>query len=141
MNVYIDGVFDLFHRGHVEAIKKACSIAGENGNVIIGVVSDKDTEAYKRKPIINELDRVEIIKNIKGVNKVIFPCPLCVSNDFLIKHKIDMVVHGFSDPEDFEKQKKYFEEIIKLDKFMYQEYYKKTSTSSIISYIKERDDL
>ena len=106
MNVYMDGVFDLFHRGHLEAIKKTRSVAGKDGKVIIGVVSDKDTEVYKRKPIINELDRVEIIKNIKDVDKVIFPCPLCVSKEFLQKNNIDMVVHGFSDPEDFEKQKR-----------------------------------
>ena len=62
MNVYMDGVFDLFHRGHLEAIKKVRQIAGVDGKVIIGVISDKDTESYKRKTIINEIDRVEIIK-------------------------------------------------------------------------------
>ena len=38
-------------------------------------------------------------------------------------------------------KKEYFEEIINLGKFKYQEYYKETSTSEIISYIKNRDDL
>lgn len=135
----MDGVFDLFHRGHLEAIKKTKKVAGENGTVIIGVVSDIDTESYKRKPIINEIDRVEIIKNIRGVDKVIFPCPMKVTKEFLDKHNIDIVVHGFSDEKDFEKQKTYFQEIIDLGKFKYQEYYKETSTSDIIKQIKNRD--
>ena len=132
----MDGVFDLFHRGHLEAIKKTRKVAGENGTVIIGVVSDIDTESYKRKPIINEIDRAEIIKNIKDVDKVIFPCPMKVTR-ILDKHGIDIVVHGFSN-EDFEKQD-HFQEIIDLGKFKYQEYYKETSTSDIIKQIKNRD--
>jgi len=135
----MDGVFDLFHRGHIEAIKKTRKVAGENGIVIIGVVSDVDTESYKRKPVINEINRVEIIKNIKGVDKVIFPCPMKVTKEFLDKHNIDIVVHGFSDKKDFEKQRIYFQEIIDLGKFKYQEYYKETSTSDIIKLIKNRN--
>ena len=65
----MDGVFDLFHRGHLEAIKKTKLVAGKTGRVIIGVVSDEDTKSYKRNPIISEEDRVEIIKNIKNVDK------------------------------------------------------------------------
>jgi len=141
MNVYMDGVFDLFHRGHLEAIKKTRLVAGKTGKVIIGVVSDKDTEIYKRRPIISEEDRVEIIKNIKNVDQVIFPCPMNVTKKFLEKYNIDLVVHGFSNKHDFEKQKEYFIEIIDAGKFKYQEYYQGTSTSDIINVIKSRDDL
>tara|TARA_B110000977_G_C11049363_1_gene481761 strand:- start:375 stop:800 length:426 start_codon:yes stop_codon:yes gene_type:complete len=141
MNVYMDGVFDLFHRGHLEAIKKTKLVAGKTGRVIIGVVSDEDTKSYKRNPIISEEDRVEIIKNIKNVDQVIFPCPLVVTKQFLEKHNIDVVVHGFSNKDDFEKQKDYFKEIIEAGKFKYQEYYQGTSTSDIIKVIKSRDDL
>lgn len=137
----MDGVFDLFHRGHLEAIKKTKLVAGKTGRVIIGVVSDEDTKSYKRNPIISEEDRVEIIKNIKNVDQVIFPCPLVVTKQFLEKHNIDVVVHGFSNKDDFEKQKDYFKEIIEAGKFKYQEYYQGTSTSDIIKVIKSRDDL
>lgn len=141
MNVYMDGVFDMFHRGHLEAIKKTRNEAGINGRVIIGVVSDKDANSYKRVPIINELDRVEIIKNIKDVDEVIFPCPMSVNRDFIEKHNIDMVVHGFADINDYNNQKEFFQEIIDLGKFKMQEYYNKTSTTDIIKKIKDRDDL
>ena len=69
MRVYVDGVFDLYHRGHLESFKyikseefsKLMNIKS-NIHLIVGVVSDKDCESYKRKPIINELDRLELIK-------------------------------------------------------------------------------
>lgn len=137
----MDGVFDMFHRGHLEAIKKTRNEAGINGKVIIGVVSDKDANSYKRVPIINELDRVEIIKNIKDVDEVIFPCPMSVDRDFIKKHNIDMVVHGFANIDDYNNQKEFFQEIIDLGKFKMQEYYNKTSTTDIIKKIKNRDEL
>ena len=136
MRVYMDGVFDLFHRGHLEAIKKVRKEAGVDGTVIIGVVSDMDTNSYKRWPIIKESDRVEIVSNIKDVDEIIFPCPMSVTKEFIEKHQIDLVVHGFADKNDFNKQKEFFKEIIDLNKFKFQEYYKGSSTTEIIKRIK-----
>ena len=131
--VYMDGVFDLFHRGHLEAIKK-CKEFGNS--IIIGVISDKDCESYKRKPIINELDRVEIIKNLKDVDEVIFPSPLIVDKKFIDDHKIDVIAHSFSNEKDLENQKEFFKIPIELNKFQIIKYYEKTSTSEIINKIK-----
>ncbi len=63
--IYIDGVFDLFHRGHLESIIKAKNALDDPNNtyLIVGVVSDEDCVVYKRQPIINEEDRYEIINN------------------------------------------------------------------------------
>lgn len=142
MRIYIDGVFDLFHRGHLESLKYLKSeefknkVGSKDIFLIVGVVSDSDAESYKRKPIIFQDDRVEIIKYNKLVDKVIFPCPLAVDKEFIIKNKIDLVVHGFSDENDFNKQYVFFKEIIEMNKFMRTNYYSKTSTSKIISKIK-----
>lgn len=132
----MDGVFDLFHRGHLEAIKKVRKEAGVDGTVVIGIVSDQDANSYKRWPIISETDRVEIISNIKDVDEVIFPCPMSVTKEFIEKHQIDLVVHGFADNNDFNKQKEFFKEIIDLGKFKVQEYYNGSSTTEIINKIK-----
>ena len=132
----MDGVFDLFHRGHLEAIKKVRKEAGIDGTVVIGIVSDQDANSYKRWPIISETDRVEIISNIKDVDEVIFPCPMSVTKEFIEKQQIDLVVHGFADNNDFNKQKEFFKEIIDLGKFKVQEYYNGSSTTEIINKIK-----
>lgn len=137
--VYIDGVFDLFHRGHLESLIKAKNVLGDPDNtyLIVGIVSDSDCASYKRKPIINEEDRVEIIKNIKHVEQVIFPCPMIVTKEFIKSNSIDLVVHGFSGDADREKQKEYFAEIKEMGYFKEIDYYSKISTTEIINKLKQ----
>jgi len=134
--IYIDGVFDLFHRGHLESLKKAKNYY-ENPDdtyLIVGIVSDIDCESYKRKPIINKDDRLEIIKSINIVDSVIFPCPLILTHDFINTHNIDIVVHGFSNNKDNQNQELFFNEI--KEYFREIDYYDKISTTSIINQIK-----
>lgn len=137
--VYIDGVFDLFHRGHLESLIKAKNALGDPTNtyLIVGVVSDFDCAGYKRNPIISEEDRVEIIKSIKCVDQVIYPCPMIVTMDFIKDNSIDMVVHGFSGEADREKQKEYFAEIKAAGYFKEIDYYSKISTTEIINKLKK----
>jgi len=136
--VYVDGVFDLFHRGHLESIIKAKNALNDPNNtyLIVGVVSDEGCVSYKRNPIINESDRVEIVKHIVGVDQVIFPCPLFLSIDFVKSNNIDLVVHGFANDADREKQKDFFAEIQDNGYFQEIEYYSKTSTTDLINKIK-----
>ena len=133
--VYIDGVFDLFHRGHLESLKKAKYFDNKEWLLIVGVVSDEDAESYKRKPIISFEDRCEIIKSINIVDQVIEGCPLVLDNDFLNKYNISMVVHGFADEHDWKIQKPFYNDII--DRFSKIQYYSKISTTDIIDKIKK----
>lgn len=136
--VYIDGIFDLFHRGHLESfIKTKNCLKDEDVIVVVGVVSDKDAEGYKRLPIIKEEDRVAIIKSLSIVDQVIFPAPLIITEKFINDNNIDMIVHGFVNDEDFQKQKDFFDIPIKLNKFKTIDYYTEISTSEIIKNIKE----
>ncbi len=64
---YTDGVYDLFHVGHLNMIQEAkrnCEY------LIVGVHGDAVVEKYKQhRPIINENDRKKIIESIKGVDR------------------------------------------------------------------------
>jgi cytidyltransferase-like protein len=71
MRIYIDGIFDVFHRGHVEILKKAKNYR-YNTTLIVGILSDKVATEYKRKPIYNEDDRYSIIESIRYVDEIIF---------------------------------------------------------------------
>ena len=139
--VYIDGIFDLFHRGHLESFYKTKNIYGiqesDNVEVVVGVISDLDAKNYKRLPIINQEDRIKIIESIGIINQVIFPAPLIIDEEFIDNNKIDLIVHGFFDEKDFENQKEFFKVPIELNKFKIIEYYNKISTSDIIKNIKE----
>ena len=129
----MDGVFDLFHVGHLEAIQK-CKSFGHH--VCIGVISDEDCRSYKRNPIIPGDHRAEIVKNIKDVDEVIYPAPLVLTLDFINKHSIDKVVHAFKDNDDFKKQYIFFKELIDAGKFIRIDYCDKVSTTDIIRKIK-----
>ena len=137
MNVYMDGIFDLYHAGHVEAIQK-CKDLTFGGNVIIGIVGDSDAKQYKRKPIYPENERCILISNNRDVDKIICPAPLIVTEEFMNRHKIDLVVHSFADDADFEKQKDFFKDPIRLHKFQRISYSNVTSTSKILNNIKSR---
>lgn len=61
-------VGDLLHVGHLrflEQCKKHCDF------LIVGVYTDELTESYKRKPIIPFEERVELIKALRVVDKVV----------------------------------------------------------------------
>ena len=64
---YTDGVYDLFHIGHLNMIQTAkehCEY------LIVGVHGDDVVEGYKNHvPIINENDRKRIIESVKGVDR------------------------------------------------------------------------
>lgn len=65
---YTDGVYDLFHVGHlnmIQAAKEKCEY------LIVGVHGDDVVEEYKHhRPIMNENDRRRIVESIKGVDRV-----------------------------------------------------------------------
>jgi hypothetical protein len=53
------------------------------------------------RPYISELERAEIVSALSGlVDEVICPAPLLISAEYLRKHRLDCVVHGFADQRD-----------------------------------------
>ena len=90
VRVYTSGVFDLFHAGHLQALKRAKSL----GDVlIVGVLSDEDAASYKRVPIIPYAERFAIIQSIQFVDFVM-PGPKFETRQFYIDHNIDWHCQG-----------------------------------------------
>lgn len=132
--VYMDGVFDLFHIGHLVAINQCAKLGNR---VIIGVTGDKDATGYKRLPIVPEFERVAIIKALGVVNDVVCPCPLVVTEEFMENYRIDLVVHGFANDHDAKRQEEFFEIPMKLGKFQRIPYYRGLSTTDRIQEIQK----
>ncbi len=66
---YTAGVFDMFHVGHLNIIKRAKE---QCERLIVAVSTDELCESYKgKKPIIPFCDRVEIVKSVKYVDEVV----------------------------------------------------------------------
>ena len=54
LNIFCDGVFDLFHKGHLKHLQKIKNHFNEPIQLIVGVINDELSIAYKRKPIFNQ---------------------------------------------------------------------------------------
>ena len=66
---YTTGVYDMFHIGHLNVIKRAKE---QCDYLIVGVTTDE--LCYKRKhkyPIICEKDRIAIVKELRCVDQVV----------------------------------------------------------------------
>ncbi|GBE62208.1 ethanolamine-phosphate [Babesia ovata] len=91
--IYVDGVFDLLHWGHLNALRQSQELGG---NIIVGVVSDDEARNTKGiAPIYTASERAELIRGCRWVDEVIVDTPYEVSLDFLTNvAKCDMVAHG-----------------------------------------------
>jgi cytidyltransferase-like protein len=131
MIIYIDGIFDLFHYGHIESFRK-CKELYPNVHLIVGIISDKVAKSYKRKPIYPEKHRYALVENSKYVDQIIKDPPLIMNKAFMDKYSIDLIVHGFMNENDENKQDYFFEYPKSIGKFETIEYCKEISTTEII---------
>ena len=65
---YTTGVYDMFHIGHLNLLKNASSMCE---HLIVGVTTDELVSYKNAEAIIPQVERMEIVKNIKGVSEVV----------------------------------------------------------------------
>jgi glycerol-3-phosphate cytidylyltransferase len=135
-NIYVIGVFDLFHVGHIELLKKAKCL-GEK--LIVAVNSDNLVSEYKRKPYYDEENRLALVKACRYVDEA-FIIDEFDNKPYIETFKIDAIVHG----DDWEYTS-YLEQIRVTPEFLEEKrielvllpYTKGISTSYLIKTIKE----
>ena len=131
--IYTDIVGDLFHYGHINLLKKAKELGDY---LIVGVMSDKLVEGYKRKPIMTLEERVQLISSCKYVDEIIPEAEAPITHDFIKKHKIDIVIRG--DDMSPESLSYWYKVPIELGILRMIPYTKGVSTTDIIDRIVER---
>lgn len=62
---YIGGTFDLFHEGHVNLLRQVKIL---QFRTIVALNSDEFASSYKRKPIMNEKERLAVLQACKYVD-------------------------------------------------------------------------
>ncbi|KAH6875160.1 hypothetical protein BKA58DRAFT_116809 [Alternaria rosae] len=92
VRIYADGVFDLFHIGHMRALQQA-KTAFPNVQLIVGVTGNKETHKRKGLTVLSARERAESVRHCRWVDEVIEDCPWIVTAEFLLKHNIDYVAH------------------------------------------------
>lgn len=99
---YTTGVFDLFHIGHLNVLKRAKE---QCDYLIVGVSTDEVVQGYKHKtPIIPFEERIAIVESIKFVDEAV---PQTSMDKFAAweKLKFDAIFHG----DDWKGSKMYSE--------------------------------
>jgi FAD synthetase len=136
--VLIGGVFDVIHPGHIELLRRAKSLAGESGRLIVIIARDSTVEKMRGKPpIIPQEARKFIVENLKPVDEAMLGFDPPSIERVLAAVKPDVVVLGY----DQDYLKKTLEEaigrlgikveIVKMEKF-------KAYTPNSSSIIKQR---
>lgn len=126
---YTTGVFDLFHIGHLNILKKAKE---QCDYLIVGVSTDEVVQVYKKKkPIIPFKERVAIVEAIKYVDKVI-PQITMDKYEAWKRLKFNAIFHG----DDWKGSKMYDEIERKLStievEIVYFPYTKDTSSTKLL---------
>ena len=131
---YTSGVFDLFHIGHLNILKKAKKNCDY---LIVAVTNDSLTLKLKnKKPVIPFKERFEIVKSIKFVDKVVEEK---VDDKLLAKkkYKFDIIFKG-DDWKNSKKWKVLKREFKKMNtKVLFLKYTKNTSSTLIKNFFEK----
>lgn len=107
---YTTGVFDMFHIGHLNILKRAKE---QCEYLIVGVTSDELCYERKNKyPIVSEKDRIEIVAAIKYVDEVVIQNDMD-KLDAVEKYKVNAVFVGsdWKGTSSWERYEKEFAEV------------------------------
>ena len=125
--ILVDMTCSILHHGHIRLLKKA----SKYGKVIVALTSDKDVKKYKKfNSPLKFNHRKEVLLSIKYVSKVI-KSDFFINEKFLIKNKIDLLVHGTDNKN---KIKKKYLKIFKRTRKVYSSKIRKNLKKYIMSY-------
>ncbi|KAJ9637563.1 choline-phosphate cytidylyltransferase [Knufia peltigerae] len=133
VRVYADGVFDLFHLGHMRQLEQA-KTAFPNTYLIVGVTGDAETHKRKGLTVLTGAERAETVRHCRWVDEVIPNCPWIVTPEFLAKHQIDYVAHD-DEPYGAAEGDDIYAPIKKEGKFLVTQRTEGVSTTGIITKI------
>lgn len=88
--VYVGGVFDLLHHGHIRLLERAAKLGDK---LVVGVLTDAAASRYKPRPIMHQEERMRLIRALRCVTEAIY------QNDTNASEEIegcaaDILVHG-----------------------------------------------
>ena len=136
--VYSYYVLDIVHKGHLVMMKNAKAIAGEDGKLIVGILTDEAVMEKKPKPILSFEERMDLAGAIKYVDVVVAqetysPLPN------VMRIKPDILMESTShDEQEIEKAREYMESI--NGKVIVLPYFASQSSAEIKDKIKEKSE-
>ena len=89
--IYIDGCWDIMHSGHFNAIRQA-KMLGKT--LVVGVHSDEEIMRNKGMSVMNNEERVAMVKACKWVDEVVENAPYSASIEWLDSVNCNYIAHG-----------------------------------------------
>ena len=132
--VFVNGTFDILHRGHLELLNYAKSL----GYVIVGIDTDECIKGKKgpTRPIHNQEERKFHLENLKSVDEVIFFSSEPEFEGLIKSLKPDIIIVG-SDWKEKSTIKSYYDgELIFFDRI--EEYSTTKTIQKIKGYYEEK---
>jgi len=133
--VYSYYVLDIVHKGHLLMMKNAKAIAGKDGKLVVGILTDEAVMEKKERPTLSFEERIELASAIKYVDVAVAqetysPLPN------VMRIKPDILMESTShDEEAIEKAREYMESI--NGQVVVLPYFPSQSSSEIKNNIKE----
>ena len=93
INVWVNGCFDVLHRGHIELLEYA---RAQGNRLIVGIDTDKRVKTQKgpSRPFNNARDRKFFLESIRYVDKVVSYATDEELEKHLVENNIDIMVIG-----------------------------------------------
>jgi phosphoenolpyruvate phosphomutase / 2-hydroxyethylphosphonate cytidylyltransferase len=109
--VYSYYVLDIVHKGHIMMMQNSKAIAGEDGKLIVGILTDEAVMEKKPKPLLSFEERIAIASAIKYVDVVVAQETYSPLQN-VMRIKPDILIESSSHNEkDIEKARKVMEGI------------------------------
>lgn len=87
--VYTCFCTDVIHEGHMKVLEAALTL----GDVTVGVLCDSEMIRYNRFPVLTTEQRVQMVKSIPGIKKVIIQNSM-LYDDVVNNLRPDYIIHG-----------------------------------------------
>lgn len=102
MVVYTKVVADLFHFGHVQFFKAA---RAHGDQLVVHVVDDERVALAKRRPVMTQCERLEVVASCRYVDEVLTDGPKVITRDFMRTKGYHLYAYGYgSESERLVKQ-------------------------------------
>lgn len=86
-----DGVFDMVHSGHFNAIRQAANLVDF---LVVGVNSDAETAYAKGPTVFNQNERAAMVRECKWVKEVVIGTPYLLTPQSLDEYNCKYYLHG-----------------------------------------------
>ncbi len=109
--VYSYYVLDIVHKGHLLMMKNSKAIAGEDGKLIVGILTDEAVMEKKPRPILSFEDRMNLASAIEYVDLVVAQETYSPMPNVMSIHPDVLMESTSHDEEQIKKAREYMESI------------------------------